>query len=187
MKRKSLPVLVLSLGVILALAFAGVAYGLWAEELTLEGTVETGEVDVGLSLDGISELVWVNGYLQDEPAEKAPAANCSADLSDSDPGSDGMETLTVTVEGAYPGWRCEVDFNVENLGTVPVLVHQPEQISGPDWVTFMDCYDNDTQLESGYAAWCTLVIEFFNEDGVEENSTYTFEFSILAHQWNEEP
>ncbi len=187
MKRKSLPVLMLALGVIVALAVAGVAYGLWAEELTLEGTVNTGEVDVGLSLESVDELVWVNGDLISEPAEKAPAADCEATLVDSDDMSDGYETLTITVDGAYPGWRCEVWFNVENLDNVPVLIHEPAQISGPAWAYIDDCYYDDTQLEQGEAEYCLLVIEFFNEDGVEENATYTFEFSILAHQWNEEP
>ena len=45
MSRKSLPVVGLSLTLIVVLAMAGVAYGLWSQNLFINGTVYTGTVD----------------------------------------------------------------------------------------------------------------------------------------------
>ena len=42
------------------------------------------------------------------------------------------------------------------------------------------------QLHTGDSAYCTILIHFDNFDGVTELSNYTFDFSILAHQYNED-
>jgi len=187
MSRKSLPVVAIAMLLVIALATMGLAYGLWSETLTIDGTVYTGEVDVGLSLVQVDEWVTLlpGGQNIPEPDEKADAANCSAELKDTDP-SDGYELLEITASGAYPSWHCSVKFDVHNLGNVPVLIHQPKQESGPTWVGLDGCYANETQLEQGEQAFCTILIHFDNDEA-DENTTYTFEYTILAHQWNEEP
>ena len=49
MFKKSLPIGTMFMILVIALALLGVGYSLWSETLTIEGNVQTGEVDVALS------------------------------------------------------------------------------------------------------------------------------------------
>jgi hypothetical protein len=195
---KKLPVGVLVLVLIIALAGLGLGYALWSEVLTIEGTVQTGEVDVGFSNHPPRECVDVNGELTcPEPPEKAAAANCTVQWlgpdgdGTSDPSDDGYDQLMVTVEGMYPSWHCLVDFDVTNLGNVPVHIQEPEPTTDiPEWIVadFGPCYEG-VQLHQGESTGvCTIDIHFSNDQAPPENSDpITFGWTILAHQWNEEP
>ena len=50
-RRKSLPVGVLVMLLVLALVSLGVGYGLWSETLKINGMVETGDLDAGWSVE----------------------------------------------------------------------------------------------------------------------------------------
>ncbi len=57
-----------------------------------------------------------------------------------------------------------------------------------DWAHRGDEYCDPTlQLHEGQSAYCSILIHFTNEDGVFENTTYTFDYVIRAYQWNESP
>ena len=187
MSRKSLPVISLALILVLVLAGSGVAYGLWSEKLEINGTVYTGEVDVAFSGPYVSEWVEVNGIPMWEPWVKDKYAECYAKAYDYDPTSDGMEGIEITVKGAYPSYHCAVQFDVSNIGTVPVHVTQPTGTDVPAWVQVHACYPNWYQLHPGDHVYATILIHFTNDDGVEENGTYKFHFDIDALQWNEAP
>lgn len=185
--NKRLPLGLLAILLIVLLAGVGVAYGLWSETLTISGTVNTGEVDVGLSGPLVYEWVEVNDKPQLEPKEKDPYAECFAVASDTDP-SDGMETITVTVTGAYPSYHCMVKFDVSNLGTVPVHISKVTPMGEvPAWIKATSCYPEWKQIHRGESAWASLLIHFTNNDGVLENKPYTFKFKVDALQWNEAP
>ncbi len=186
MSRKSLPVLSLALILILVLSSVGVAYGLWAEKLVIDGTVYTGEVDVGFSGPYVYEWVAINGVQQMEPKVKDPYAECYAKAWDADPNSDGLEGITIMVRGAYPDYYCLVQFDVSNIGTVPVHISWPEG-KAPAWVQVGACYPNWYQLHPGDHVFAGILIHFTNDDGVDELGTYTFSFTIDALQWNEAP
>lgn len=68
---------------VLALASLGVTYGLWSETLHIDGTVNTGEVDVGFSGPLVGYGVEVNGvlmtwdYQSDAGADPAIVGNVS--------------------------------------------------------------------------------------------------------------
>lgn len=178
---KRLPLAFLAILLIVLLAGLGVAYGLWSETLTIEGTVKTGDVDVEFVNDQKTELV--NGG--SEPSEKANAANCTVSIIDQPEDNSALE---ITVTGAYPSWSCVVAFEVKSVGSVPVHIYKPDPLEGyqnPEWVVSEECYDDDTQLHQGDTAACKLVIHFTNNDQVSEKSTYTFGYFIEARQWNE--
>jgi hypothetical protein len=188
MFRKSLPIGTLVMILILALAAVGVGYSMWAENLVIDGTVKTGEVDVTFSGPWTAEYVHVDGTIELEPEVKGRYTKCEATGFDFDPDSDGYEGIDILVEGAYPSYLCYVWFDVTNIGTVPVHVSRPKPTAGnPDWVTVYACYDDEVQLHRGERAWCYLWIHFTNDDFVDENAEYRFHFDILAHQWNETP
>lgn len=188
MARKSLPVITITIIMLLVLATAGVAYGLWSEELIIDGTVNTGNVDVEFSGPYfVNEYVKIGKYFYHEPWWK-DVTTCEAFLGDYAPeDGDVGEFLTVNVTGAYPGYYCSVMFDIHSSGTVPVHVTRPMQVDGPDWVNVHTCYPNWVQLHEGDSVYGWVVITFDNYMGVEENGEYTFAFDIDAWQWNEAP
>ena len=141
--NKRLPLGLLAILLIVLLAGVGVAYGLWSETLTIDGTVNTGEVNVKFGDVNIKEGVAVNGKLTiPEPSEKANAANCSYEIKGERTDS---ETLVITTEGAYPSWHCFVTYEVVSTGNVPVHIDKPGykliQVPNPAWkdLTITEC------------------------------------------------
>jgi hypothetical protein len=184
--NKRLPLGLLAILLIVLLAGVGVAYGLWSETLHISGWVMTGTVDVEFKDIKVTEKVGTPDGVVDEPEEKANAANCYAVMAQVSTGS--PETLAITVIGAYPSYHCYVTFKVNSTGSVPVHIYQPEVVpnhNNYDWVSFEDCYENDTQLHKDESGTCTLLIHFTNDDNVSENTSYTFLYQIEARQWNE--
>jgi predicted ribosomally synthesized peptide with SipW-like signal peptide len=180
---------------VIALALLGVGYALWSETLTITGTVQTGEVDVEFSQYPAEECIDIQGVLTcPEPPEKAAAANCTVAWSNTatDPNDNGANLLEVTVTGMYPSYHCKVGFDVTSTGNVPVHVWLPEPAGDiPAWVAtnFENCYDDGVQLHQGESTGkCTVDIHFTNDTAPEENSgPYTFGWTILATQFNEDP
>jgi predicted ribosomally synthesized peptide with SipW-like signal peptide len=138
--NKRLPLGLLAILLIVLLAGIGVAYGLWSETLTIDGTVNTGEVNITFDGFKVYEGVQVgNQPVGPEKPDKAPYANCAARIT----GANDSEKLEVTVDGAYPSWHCYVFFKVKSTGTVPVHVYQP--VAGrnnPTWSDLkLECRD----------------------------------------------
>lgn len=169
MSRKSFGMIALVL--IIALASLGIAQGLWSETLNINGSVQTGTVDVQLSM---------SGWTVDNELTGKDTATCEWALSPDN------NTLTITIKNAYPLYACYVkNMDVHNVGTIPVHVHRPVFIA-PDELTvsFDDCYLDDTQLHTGQAAYCNWKIEV--KQIAAQGATYTFSGTIFAHQYNEE-
>ena len=159
--RKALPITTVLLILALALATVGVGYGLWSKTLFIYGTVETGKLDVSLSLDEVDEGdevlppdgknpgFWEEDNDCDEDSadsddcevESKDIAECTAVLLDEEgatlgtipPGSTvfGGQTIEITIRNGYPSFHCWVQFNVFNEGSIPVRVFQPV-INNPD-------------------------------------------------------
>lgn len=209
-----------SLVAVLALASMGLTYTLWSETLEIDGTVNTGSVDVSIS-GGYQEFVGVEtGGVYSIVAESTlpvekNTANCAVEgavgvgaehLGDTVNTGDGE--LDVTVTGAYPSYYCVVTVTVTNEGTVPVHVNLPElaatsttgitgigslddynaniDVDGDGALDDAGCYTEDVQLHTGDTASCAIIIHFTNSDNLDEGTAYDFNFTILAHQWNEE-
>ncbi len=193
--NKRLPLGLLAILLIVLLAGIGVAYGLWSETLTIEGTVNTGDVDVEFANVQKSEYIGVienNQYMIKHESNfpgKENAANCSYDSEEA--GTDN-ETLKITVEGAYPSWYCVVLFDVKSTGSVPVHVYEPELVEddgfdNPGWAE-ATCWLGEVgyqQLHKDDSMSCQVEIHFTNDDLVTEDDQYTFAYTIEARQWNE--
>ncbi len=186
MSRKSLPLGVMAMILIVALATIGVAYGLWSETLTITGTVHTGELDIEYSGPWVYEFVNIlkdgKWYADWEPPEKDRYAECDAWIGK----LDGHEELFVNVTGAYPSYKCLVWFDIHNAGTVPVHLSKPVG-QAPAWVQVHTCYPDWVQIHQSDRVWGYIFIHFTNEDKVGENEQYTFHYDIEARQWNEAP
>lgn len=155
---------------VIALALIGVGSALWSEHLLIDGIVQTGDVDVVMSLEGVVE----NDHGKD-------VAECDATFHELDNG------LSVVIGGAYPSYECWVEFDVHSAGTVPVHIYHPTWtlLPPPEAVTFslVNCYEEDTQLHQFGEAYCTLYIHV--EQEAAQNELYEFAGFIDARQFNE--
>jgi hypothetical protein len=198
----------LAMLLILALATVGVGYGLWSQVLIIEGTVNTGEMDAGLSIKEIDELYDFNancpagggysigqdcdddGFLNDDwEWEDKDVAECSAELIDA-------YTMEVTLSNAYPSYNCFIQWDVHNSGTIPIHIYHPDYfykgvytgsaINVPElhvngWPP--GCFGDLTQLHPREEVTCNLHIHV--NQPAEELSTYTFQVRVFTRQWNE--
>jgi hypothetical protein len=207
MSRKSLPVVGLALTLIVVLATAGVAYGLWSQTLFINGTVYTGSVDATIQAFEVDQMGDFNdicagdgysigidcdqdGSLNDDmEVEGKDIAECVAEQLD-------QYTLKVTVYNGYPSFNCFVKYGVTNVGSVPIQIYHPDyfyndvymgsainnaELHVNGWPPI--CYTETTQLEPKQSAFCNLHVHV--NQGAEQRSTYSFLVKIFARQWNE--
>jgi len=138
---------------VLALASLGMGYGLWSKVLTIDGTVNTGEVNADFSLKeidqsfdfnarcppGVGGLGYSLGKDCDDPpdgsvyddmeVEGKDIAECTAVLLPGLP-NEGNQLMEVTITDAYPSFNCFIRYDVHNNGTIPIKVHSPEYFIG---------------------------------------------------------
>lgn len=200
MSRKSLPVVSLALVLIVVLATAGVAYGLWSQTLIINGTVYTGSVDAAIQALEVDQMADFNdicplggysidkdcdadGSLNDDmEAELKDIAECTAVQLD-------PYTLEVTIKNGYPSFSCFVKYIVINTGTVPIHIYHPDYLGIPaqlhvnGWPPVPPCFTDLTQLEPQESASCNLHVHV--QQSAEQKAVYTFQVKIFARQWNE--
>ena len=127
----------LCLALVLALGTLGVGYAMWFDTVTIEGTVDTGSLDLSFDWQeppSASEYYWGEGgqlvsgeYLGKEVA--TTVAWYSDEETDIVTAKKGYETLNILVDNAYPGYIARVTFLLHNIGSVPLDVVRYE-ISG---------------------------------------------------------
>jgi hypothetical protein len=123
----------LALALVLALGGLGVAHAVWTDEVYLEGTVETGTLDVAImgcsstfvyktSTDNIT-VCYVDG--SDEPSP-SPGTLVAKAVTTYDNGGNDEDTATITFEGLFPEVDFQADLQLQYLGTVPAKVSAAE-------------------------------------------------------------
>jgi hypothetical protein len=114
MKKRALLVVLLAI----VLATAGVAYAAWTSTLNVSAVVKT----------GFADMKWTALY----------AENNGGGYGTCVPGyADGDRTFTLTVNDAYPGFRCETWSTHQNVGSVPLKAQSIETtvlLGGGYWV-----------------------------------------------------
>jgi hypothetical protein len=201
--KKLVPLLILML--IVALAGLGVAYGLWSDELEINGVVHTGIVDAHMTLGEVDQGGWwYNGGDDDHEFEEKDVAECYATLK---PGPllttayDTIDTppdkVDIEIKNGYPSFVCNVLVDVYNAGTIPVYVAPPSatNIWGVEddavSIELKDCWQEPLQLHPGedtdmYYPECRVWLHV-EQWAKEDYHDYYFEGKFLAWQWNEMP
>jgi len=139
----------LALALILVLGAMGVGYALWWDEVTIEGTVDTGVVRVEVidqksndpagSLDPagghqpLGDGYWTGLFPNNTPPNPSADWSWFGTLYEKDVAmcecQFGADWLTITIFNAYPSYGPDVAFAVQNLGTVPVNVTSIKLVS----------------------------------------------------------
>lgn len=100
---------------IVALAMAvmctGAGYAYWTQTLTIDNTVNTGNMDVAFVCAGDED--WDDGYISGNHSDLVTL--------DIDPAAD-RQSLDFTVGNFYPGAGASLDFVVKNTGTVAAKI-----------------------------------------------------------------
>jgi len=126
----------LSLALVLALGTLGVAYAHWTDTITIEGTVNTGSVDINveyysgtdiykdLSNDGIVTVYWVKDA-DGNPVWSSgtpPANGLLVAYAKAEPGEPD-DTVVITYNNTFPCETLVADFIVHYTGSVPAMVY----------------------------------------------------------------
>jgi hypothetical protein len=145
---------------ILALAAVGIGSALWSETITIDGEVTTGNVDVEFGFVFADDL----------------GASGMCDFSGT------PDALIVTMAEAYPTYECHLQFDVFNVGSIPVLVDEPVWAMPAEvTVTVNGCYGDDYLLEPTLTTGACNVT-FTVTDLAAESSFYSFHGDVFAEQ-----
>ena len=134
--KKSFPITIAFI-LILTLGTMGLAYGAWTDTLHINGNVTTGTL--------AAELIDDYAHVQD---------GCTKTW------STDKKTLTLSASNVTPGTYCQVQLEVNNVGTVPLKVNAVNVAkTGADY-WFMDCNFNGMTLAPGsFGGECLLSAE----------------------------
>ena len=147
--RKALPITTVLLILALALATVGVGYGLWSKTLFIYGTVETGKLDVTLSLDEVDEGDEVLPPDGENPGFWEEDNECDEDSADSD--------------------DCEVEGKDIAECTAVLLDKDGKQIGSPipPGGTVFGGQTIEITIENGYPSFhCWVQFNVFNEGSI---------------------
>ena len=103
--------------------------------------------------------------------------------------------LVITIENGYPGYKCEVTFEVKNTGSIPVKLYffnqsgnrltLPATFTIGDAVTCTLDGKNGAQVHPEESA--TYTLSCVVEQSASEDARYSTQIYIQARQWNEPP
>jgi hypothetical protein len=127
---------ILALVLVLALGTVGVAYAMWSEELTIDATVETGDVAISYTVAGNDP--------PDTLDPTKPAADPPKDVAECEVFDDLVGGVGVKLLNTYPGYSPTLDIDVTSTGSVPVHLYVYLHFKGPTWVS-ADCGTTWTQ------------------------------------------
>jgi hypothetical protein len=187
----------------LLLTTVAISFALWADVLKIQLVAYTGNVDVEFGSWSVKEYVgfpasgggWSFVEEGSDPEAKN-VAQCTVTLqeveneesgSPSSAGNNDLD-LVITITNGYPGYKCEVEFEVVNSGTVPVK--GPTYVDPPSPYTdghILVEHDISTaacvQLHPGESQTFTVSVTVLQ--GAEEQTTYTVQIHLRYDQWNE--
>ena len=182
----------ITLALVLALGALGATYAMWDKTLYVDGTVNTGEVNVVIVSISDDDDDIDPGFLIDgvTPKDKDVGwTDVQIDPSDN-------QRAIVTVHNAYPCYENYVHFSGWNNGTVPVRL-QDIIITNPNPCIEVSAWNGDgEQIEPGPIndppAMADNTIWFHVLQCAEENAgsiggpaAYTFTVEFYYVQWNE--
>ncbi|MFO7995917.1 MAG: hypothetical protein R6U93_02020 [Dehalococcoidia bacterium] len=200
----------LSLALVLALGALGVGYAAWTEQVTIEGTVDTGSLKLGIGKADITieqekEIASANLTWEGEIGEK--------DLGPPIGFVTVYEKLIVTIEDAYPCIYADIAFYVANMGSIPLHISAlrmydptgelefkwdplPPPLGNDGYFYDPDDPDQEpvisvrvinligTQLHYCQSDKADLILKF--EQPAKQGHTYSFMLEVEAIQWNKD-
>jgi len=170
---------------LLMLAVLGSAIAMWSDALDVMVTVDTGTVDVEFGTYSTNDPPGTNdpGYGIDVGTCQVTTGGGETDEDDNKADLD----LIITITNAYPGYTCRVDFQVRNVGTIPVRGPYITIVDNTfsSAVTYTDNMGTLVQINPGNSA--SFYIEFQVTGDADEDTTYELHLRLTFYQWNMAP
>jgi len=195
------------LAVALCLALTGAGFAAWTDNLTIEGTVTTGDLewelqgpitnaDTGLDQNCFFDLETGNWVLMDKDVGSTALALEAAEH---------PHTMTVTIDNAYPYYGNHIAFKLHGLGTIPLKFWKINYyVDGilvdtsyvEDEYVYLD-FDGDAQYDlevwyGNHLGWqfhnCTkadVSFELLILQPAPQNDSLKFTIEFVGIQWNE--
>jgi hypothetical protein len=182
MIRLSTSITAVVLVLVLSLAAVGVAYGLWARTLAIQGTVQTGEwVESNLKFTAASTND-PSGSVHLDPGKDKDVGSCTAEVvKDCSCGKSSL--VKVLVSNAYPSYECEVDVTIEKGGSIPECIKYVTIKSPPELTV-----EELSHLTGAYLNRCGEEVKgrfrVHVEQSAEQAATYEFTVSIERGLWS---
>lgn len=149
----------------IALMAVGFAYAQWTATLLIDGTVETGDVDAEFTNIEITDS---QGGVVPDPVAKYIIFYWM----------DPTQSIDVDITNAYPSFWLQIDFTIDNLGTVPGKIASID-VSGSTGkldVTFSSNLVDGVKLP--VTGWVNIHV---NNNAAELDSlTFTITFNVVA-------
>jgi len=196
---------------IFALTAIGVAHALWSENLYINGTVDTSELDWELVPGYLIHLdhgndwnaSWypIKGFKQLDK----DVGNTTVDQVDSD-GDDDLDTITVTLRNVYPWYGEHIAFAVHNNGEIHLKIWKVvykdgygnvlhEQYASRDAIPLDLNGDKKTDIaiwwgdnfgeQLGPCSSRDISFDITVLQDAPQGETLTFKIEFIAIQWNE--
>lgn len=188
MKMKTAKIGVLFLVALMGLTGVSAGYALWFDDLTINGTVNTGTFNVDWSVG--------TPYAENDAKE---ISSISAIIDPATP-----KIMTITITNAYPCVDYFIPIDLHSTGTVPAHFTEFDIDTCADWPTnepggsltpnvieIQDANHNvavmtgDTPVQLHEGGTWNGFIHIHFDNNAQEGHTYTFEIQIRAHQYNE--
>jgi len=163
---------------IIALSIMGFAYAHWQKIVTVDGTINTGKLD----------LIIISASDDDDPTKPDPGkdknvADTEIIIDPKDP-----ERAIVTITNAYPSYYVYIHVTIRNVGTIPAKLKEikttaPECIEVGAWDHIseqLEPYPKE-QYQSDYSGYIHV------KQCAEKGATYTFTIEFVFWNWNEVP
>ena len=171
---------ILSVTLALALIGAALGYAHWSKELGVSVVASTGEVDVEFTNCTCSDPLGTV-----DPGYDKDIAWSECRLVDAD-GDGDADAVEITVNNAYPSYRCLFELVIHNGGTIPVYVTDARLVHAYGEALDFDGFWTDGGVVGTQIDPCDSVSAGFSLHVRQEASqpTYTFTIEIEAAQWN---
>lgn len=159
----------------IALMAVGISYAMWSKTVYIYGTVETGEVDAEFS-----SVTCNDPFGTIDPGYDKDVGWCECIIGlYGDP-----QELDVIIHNAYPCYSVTVDYEIDNVGTIPVKIQTITLTNvNPEITVTVTGIAVGDQIEPGGSVWGDLEIHV--EQSAAELATYYFDLEIYLVQWNE--
>lgn len=202
----------LCLALVLALGTLGVGYAMWSDEVTIEGTVDTGTLRLGIfraiveRLEQDKDVATVDLSFEGEILEKE-FAGFGTQMA--------YEKLVVALNNTFPCLTVDIAFYLASVGTIPLHItginitdpsggltwvweKPPSPSIGPYYGYFYHTGDLEEEpvievtiggLRIGdqyhWCSWDKADLILHVEQPAKQNHQYKFEVKVIGEQWAE--
>jgi len=156
---------VLAMALLLALGAMGTAYGAWSDEIYIQSTITTGDIDAGLAC----------GTCWEEPDTSGTDIDCTKTAS---------MTLVIDIDDALEGVDYYCNFNVSNAGSLPIKIKKMN-ITNP-YTGVAEAIEDlieGTVIDPLSSATGKVHIHLTSDKQVGQDLAFTL--SVSVERWNE--